>query len=401
MARWLPLRGLGRQVTVGLVMAVALLSVLTGIANIGQQTIGGPLAAFVPPAIQRTAGFTGALTGFLMITSALGLRRGLRAAWYSTAVLLPVTALQGLLQSSPLSLPLVALSVLAMPNLLANRRLFDREVELSASELAAAAAILGALVYGTVGAYALREDFAGLSNLTDAFYYTLVTASTVGYGDVTPLTPEARLFGMSVVVVGTASFAVALGTLLGPAIEARFTKALGRMTDSQLELLESHLLVLGRGELTDVIIEELGDREYLVVTTDAEWAGSAGDRGVNVLVDDPADEEVLERAGIDEARAVVVATNDDAEDALAVLTARQLNPAIRIVAAVTNRENVEKFRRAGADAVISPASIGGHLLVESALGDDDVEAVARQLVDDADEVGGVGPAAGPDSDASD
>ena len=82
-------------------MVVAVLSVATGILKITQQSIGGPLATVVPPSVQATVGFTGALTGFLMIGSALGLRRGLRAAWYSTVVLLPVTAAQGLLQSSP------------------------------------------------------------------------------------------------------------------------------------------------------------------------------------------------------------------------------------------------------------------------------------------------------------
>ena len=360
----------------------AVLSVATGVLRITQDSIAGPLATVVPPSVQATVGFTGALTGFLMIASALGLRRGLRAAWYSTVVLLPVTAVQGLLQSSPLSLPLVLLSVLAIPNVLAHRGRFDNQLDLSQSQLAAITAIVGAQVYGTVGTYALRDDFANVATPVDAFYYTLVTASTVGYGDATPLSQAAKLFGMSVLVVGTASFAIALGTLFGPAIEARFQRALGRMTESQLELLEDHVLVLGHGELTDVILEELAETAFLVVTPDGEWANAMGDRPVDVLVADPSDEESLQRARIDEARAVLVATNDDAQDALAVLTARHLNPSVTIVAAATNRENVEKLRRAGADTVISPATIGGHLLVESAFGRGDTEEIARQIVEE-------------------
>ncbi|MFB6353925.1 MAG: NAD-binding protein [Halobacteriales archaeon] len=383
--------GPGLRLTVGLTMAVAVLSVATGVLRITQQSIAGPLATVIPPAVQETVGFTGALTGFLMMASALGLRRGLRAAWYSTVVLLPVTAVQGVLQWSPISIPLVLLSAIDLPAVLAHRRRFDRRLDLSPAQQAAAAAILGAQVYGTVGTYALRGQFGNVHTLVDAFYYTIVTASTVGYGDAIPQTQLAKLFGMSVLVVGTASFAVALGTLIGPAIEARLQRALGRMTDSELELLDDHLLVLGRGDLTDVVVEELGDVEYLVVTTDADWAGTVGDRGVDVLVGDPADEETLRRAQLADARGVLVATNDDAEDALVVLTVRQLNPEVRIVAAATNRENVEKLRRAGADVVISPATIGGHLLVESALGGEGVERLARDLVEGDETASNSGP----------
>ena len=382
---------LGLRLTLGLTMAVAVLSVVTGIIRIGQTGVAGPLATFIPPGVQETVGFTGALTGFLMMASVLALRRGLRVGWYSTLVLLPVTALQGLLQLSPFSIPLVVLSAVAFPNVLAHGRRFDREIDLTQSQLAALAAIVGAQTYGTIGTFALREEFGNVETLVDAFYFTLVTASTVGYGDVTPR-PEseiAKLFAMSVLIVGTASFAIALGTLFGPAIEARFERALGRMSESQLELLDDHLLILGRGDLTDVILEELGDdTEYLVVTTDQDWATGMQERGATVLVGDPSDEATLHRAKIEDATAVVVATNQDAEDALAVLTARQLNPGVTIVAAATNRENVEKLRRAGADTVISPATIGGHLLIESALGKQDVEDVAREIAGGDEEAGG-------------
>lgn len=375
--------GLGLRITITLTMLVAVLSVLTGIVKIGQSIVVGPLAPFIPVWIERTVGFTGALTGFLMMASALGLRRGLRMAWYSTIILLPMTALQGILQSSPLSLPLIVLSILALPNVLAHRRRFDRTINLSTSQIAAAVAILGSQVYGTMGAYALRDQFTGMATLVDAFYYTIVTASTVGYGDITPVTQMARLFGMSVLIVGTASFAIALGTLLGPAIEARFERALGRMTETQLEFLEDHILILGYGDLTEIILEELRDEteRFLVITPDSEWAAVMSERDVDVFVADASDEESLRRAQIDDARAILVATNNDAEDALAVLTARQLNPNVTIVAAATNRENVEKLRRAGADTVISPATIGGHLLVESAMGRAGAEDAARRIVE--------------------
>ncbi|GGN93220.1 MULTISPECIES: NAD-binding protein [Haloarcula] len=372
---------LGTRATILLPTLVAVLSFATGVANI-TAPISGILGTTVPESLQQAAGFTGALTGFSLLLSVLGLRRRLRIAWYVTVVLLPVSALQGVVQSSPLSLPLVVLSLVSLPTVLLNRRRFDRKLDLSTTQLAAGAALLGAQVYGTVGTWALREEFVNVETLTDAFYYTLVTASTVGYGDVTPVSERATLFGMSVVVLGTASFAIALGSLLGPALEKRFAEVLGNMTDAQLDLLENHVVVLGYGDLTEPILEELVDAtDFVVITPDSETAARLQQRDIAVLTADPSDEEPLRRAGIEDARAAVAATNDDAQDALAILTAHSLNPDLNIVAAATERENIEKLRRAGASTVISPALIGGHLLVQSALGREGMENIADHLLD--------------------
>jgi len=361
-------RTVSGHLAVALTSVVAVLSIATGIANIGTEAVLGPIAAIVPPTIQQTAGFSGTLTGFVMLISAYGLRRGLRVAWVSAAILLPLTAVQGLIQSSPLSLPLVILSVLALPTLLATRSRFDRDLSLTTAQIASGLALVGVLIYGTVGAFALRNRFRGLETLLDAFYFTIVTASTVGYGDVTPVTQTARLFATSIVVVGTASFAVALGALLGP------------VDQTNLDLLEGHVIVLGYGELTEQILAELHDEaDVVVVVDDPDRVSELVGEDHDAVAADPSDEAALDRIGIDAARAVVAATEDDAQDALAVLTARQLNPSIRIVAAATNHENVRKLERAGADTVISPTVIGGHLVAESAMGRDDGTRVAEHI----------------------
>ena len=386
---------LGVRAVLLLPTLVAVLSFMTGVANISAGTVSGPLAPYLPAAVERTVGFTGALTGFLLLFAVSGLRRRYRAGWHATSLLLPLTAVQGLLQGIvtvpylgielPVSIPLIVLSMLALPAVLVNRSVFDRPVDLSTTQQAAIAALVGGQIYITAGTYALRDQFGGVRTLTDALYFAIVTSSTVGYGDISPdpQSQAARLFAMSVVVIGTSSFALALGSVLGPAIQSRITKALGTMTESQLDLLEDHVLVLGYGDLSEPILEELdGVVDFVVVTPDADDAARLQQRDIPVLTADPSDEEPLHRAGIERAQAVMAATNDDAQDALAILTARQLNPAVRIVAAATDRENVPKLRRAGADAVISPAAIGGHLLVESALGGEDSETLADRILHD-------------------
>ncbi|MFC6722035.1 NAD-binding protein [Halobacteriaceae archaeon SHR40] len=361
----------GARLTVLLPSLVAVLSLVTGITNMTVGvTIGGPLADIIPDVVREAAGFTGALTGFVLLLSTWSLRHRHRFGLYATLTLLPITALQGLIQASAYSLPLVVLSLLSMPGLVYHRNRFDRPVSLSTTQISALVALSGTMAYGTVGTYALREEFTEVNTVADAFYYTIVTASTVGYGDLTPLSQQARVFSITVVVLGTASFAVALGSVLGPAIEARFARALGTMTDTDYDLLEDHIVILGYGDLTEPLLEELADeREFVIVTPNNELAVRLRNREYKVIVGDPSDDEPLQQAGVERASAIVCATENDAEDAFAILTARELSPDARIIAAATARGNVQKLRRAGANTVFSPAVIGGQLLGRSARGE--------------------------------
>ncbi|SFR54779.1 NAD-binding protein [Halogeometricum limi] len=375
----------GARASMVLTSLVGVLSVVTGIANI-TVTIDAPefvlFGVTLPGYVQQVAAFTGTLTGFVLLLTAFGLRRRLRVAWYANMLLVPITAAQGLLQSNEQSLPLVGLSAVAFVVVGVNYRAFDREVELTTTQIGALAALAGAQAYGTVGAFALRDEFGSVDTLLDAFYFSLVTGSTVGYGDITPQSAVGRLFTLSVLLVTVSAFAVVLGVVFTPLIEARLSKALGRMTEEQLDLLENHVLVLGHGDLTEPILEELtGKSDVLILTGNEERTRRLSERGFTVLTADPSDEDSQHRARVESARAVVVATNNDAEDALAILTARQLNPEVTIVAAATQRENVNKLKRAGADTVISPATLGAHFLAESALGSTGVEELERRLME--------------------
>jgi voltage-gated potassium channel len=173
---------------------------------------------------------------------------------------------------------------------------------------------------------------------------------------------------MSVVVIGTASFAIALGTLLGPVLQARFAKALGRMSKGDLEFFDDHVLILGDSDIVRAILDDIrGAGDVLVVSPDRE---AVRELGVDALTADPSDEHSLQKAGVERARTAIVATEDDAADALTILTVRQLNPDIRILAVATNRENMTKLERAGANSVISPAVIAAKQLVQSTLAPD-------------------------------
>jgi len=364
----------GSKAAVLLTGVTAVFAFVAGLSHLSQGgvTPTGPFAGALPPGTADVVPLASIVVGFLLAGLAVGLRSRYRLAWYG--VLACVTALLGIpLVTGAASDAVPALvGVVGATLAVVKRSGFDRRVELTAFQTTALLAFVAVQVYGTVGTYAMREHFVGVDTVTDAFYYIVVTGTTVGYGDATPTTQVTKLFTLSIIVLGTGAFTVATGSLIVPALESRISSAFGTMTASELTLLEDHVLVLGNGELTEPLLDELdATTDVVVVTPDADAASALDERDVNVLTADPTDEGPLLDARIDAARGVVVATDDDARDALAVVAARQANPDVRIVAAATDQKHADKLEAVGADAVISPAVIGGRLLGRSVLGDED------------------------------
>jgi voltage-gated potassium channel len=327
-----------------------------------EVVVDGPLAAVIPMA-EPLARFGGVLLAFPLSIAAFGLRRRKRIAWLLAAAVLPVLLLLPFLTGRPTEIPLLMLVIVTYPLLLWNRGEFRDTLDLSSLQIASLSAIIGVGLYGTIGAYGLREQFLELNTWGDAFYYVIVTIATVGYGDITPVTAEAKLFSLSVILFGTGAFTIAVGALIGPAIESRMAAAFGTMTASELSLLEDHVVVLGYGDVTESFLDRFGDEaDIVVITPDSTDTSELTDRGVEVLTDDPTDEKALEDARVDDARAVAAAGDDDAANVLAVLAARNVNPDVRIVALTNSETHVEKLRAVGADEIVDLRAVGGQLL---------------------------------------
>ncbi|SHG99793.1 NAD-binding protein [Halobaculum gomorrense] len=346
------------------------LAFVAGLSNLSQPSVplDGPLAAVVPAA-GTYAQFAGVLCAFALGPITLGLNRGKALAWYAALAVLPAVGVLPLVTLQPTDVPLLATVGLALPLLVWNRERFDESLDLSSLQIAALAAVLGVVVYGSVGSYGLQSEFTNLSSWSDAVYYVIVTIGTVGYGDITPLSARAKWFSLSVILFGTGAFTIAVSSLVAPAIESRMAAAFGNMSASELTLLEDHVLVLGYNDLTEPLLEELGDgTDVAVITDDGDAASHLEAEGVNVLTADPTDDAALHDANVGTARGVVVALTDDSEAVLAVVTARKANPDIRIVTAASDRQQADKLRHVGADEVISPTRIGGRLLGRTVLG---------------------------------
>ncbi|MFB6117218.1 NAD-binding protein [Halosegnis sp.] len=362
----------GGKPTVLLTGIATMLAFIAGLSNLSQTVIplDGPLASVLPEAA-AFARFGGVLFAFALGPVVVGLRRRKRLAWQAAVVLVPALALLPLTTFAATDVPLLAAVVATTPLLVYNRTAFDQPIDLSPLQIAALSAIVGVVLYGTMGAYGLRTQFLGLNTWGDAVYYVIVTVATVGYGDITPTTPVARWFSLSIILFGTGAFTVSVGALIGPAIESRMAAAFGNMTASELTLLEDHVAVLGYDDLTEPLLDQLDDdTERVVVTSDSDTAAALESEGINVLTGDPTNESVLRDARVGTARGVAVGSGDDAQDILTVLAVRNVAPDVRVVAAATDLQHVEKFREVGADEVINLRAVGGRLLGESVLADE-------------------------------
>ncbi len=339
---------------------------VTGLPHLSQNdlTLEGPLTPVVPVA-PGSVQFIAVLLAFVLAVMTVGLNRRKRVAWYGVLLILPLIGALALITFQSTDLPLLVLAVVSLVQLVRRRHRFDRRLNLSALQIGTLALIGAVLAYATVGSYVLREQFANIDTWGDAIYYVIITIATVGYGDVTPVTTQARWFSLSVILLGTGAFTVAIGTFFVPLIEKRMAAAVGTMTPD-LTLLKDHVLILGYGEMTDSMVQTIdvvADRNiHLVVITQDTKTASALDDEVDVLVDYPTDTDVLRAASIDTARGVVVATEDDAEDILSIIAVRQANPDVRVVAAATEHHHVDKLEAVGADEVISPMVIAGRQL---------------------------------------
>jgi voltage-gated potassium channel len=225
--------------------------------------------------------------------------------------------------------------------------------------------LLLALVYGTVG-YQVLEGFTPLN----AFYMTVITLTTIGFGEIEPLSPTGRMFTITLVVFGV----VVVFDLI-----ARFTTLLasGRLSRSierramqrQISRLSDHFVICAFGRVGRAATRELvgNGAEVVVVEVQEALESLLIEADVPYLIGDPSEESVLEEAGIRRARALLCAVDSDVVNVYITLSARALNPGLFIIARASRPESVEKLRRAGADRVVSPYAVSGVRMASQAL----------------------------------
>jgi voltage-gated potassium channel len=221
--------------------------------------------------------------------------------------------------------------------------------------------ILSIILIGTFG-FMIVEGW----RLLDSLYMTIVTVSTVGFGEVHELSDAGKMFTAFLIVTsfGTFTYAVsAVTTYIIGGEYVRYYKELKNMRN--LEKLSGHTIVCGYGRVGKQAAHDLRfyKKNYVIIERDAEIALSEGD-DENIFNEvfvkgEATDDKILVRAGVKKAAALITALPKDADNLFVVLSARELNPKLKIISRASSYSTMRKLRIAGADNVIMPDTVGG------------------------------------------
>ena len=221
------------------------------------------------------------------------------------------------------------------------------------------------LAYGTAG-YVLIEGWSP----GDAAYMTVTTISTVGYGEVHPLTPAGRAFTVTLIVAGVGTMLYAFGVFAEMLSTGYFGDVRRRRrVENRLQRLRDHFIVCGYGRIGTRIVSELDQQgaSWVVVDNNPDALARLETEERLHIAGDASSETVLRAAGIDRARCLICAVDSDEKAVYITLAARALNPKLYLIARAGQPESIRRLELAGSDRVISPYGMAGHRMAELAL----------------------------------
>jgi len=237
----------------------------------------------------------------------------------------------------------------------------DRTVYLVIGIIAFVLMLLG----GTIG-YMVIEGWP----LTDALYMTVITLSTVGYGEVQGLSPTGRIFTIIVIIIGVGFVFYLAGSVIQFMMEGRIREILGRRKlEKKIRVQKGHYIICGYGRVGSSVCEALGSKplDIVVIERDPARIDLLNERNILHVPGEATDEKSLISAGVQRARGLVAALKTDSDNVYVILSARQLNPELFIMARAGEKRSEKKLLAAGANKVICPYRMGAHRMAQTIL----------------------------------
>ena len=224
---------------------------------------------------------------------------------------------------------------------------------------------LAAVILAGAAGYRITEGW----NWGDSLWMVLITISTIGYGEVSPLSPAGRLVTVLIVGGGLIVVQLTIQRVLGLKDSGYFRRLREFRIHRMLESLHDHVILCGYGRIGQEIAAQLQRDQVplVVIETDADRRDVAEFNGLRVLQADATLDETLLDAGLERCLSLVAALPTDAANLYVVLSARGLQPSCRLIARANSDEAATKLRLAGASAVVSPYVAGGRVMAASAM----------------------------------
>ncbi len=232
--------------------------------------------------------------------------------------------------------------------------------------VATAAILLLALFFGGTAGYVLIEGWS----ISESLYMTVITLTTVGFGEVRPLSAAGQHFTILFLVISVATVGFSISTVIAYLFEGQIGFAMReRRMEKKLGRMKDHYIVCGAGDVGREVVHEFrrSGTPFLVVERDPEHSELADEEDVLFVAGDASEEAILSHARIEQAAGLVAVLPSDADNVFVTLTARQMQPDLVIIAKGTDENATAKLRRAGANRVITPAKIAGRRIASSIL----------------------------------
>ena len=204
----------------------------------------------------------------------------------------------------------------------------------------------------------------------DALYMTVITVTTIGFGEVFPLSEAGRIFTIVLAFAGVGVIFFVASEFARVVIEGDIERLLGLRKDLKMVgKLDRHIIVCGYGRMGRAVAEVFRQRgtPFVVIDDEFETCQELQSAGIPFVQGDASHQEALKAAGIERAATIIVCLPDDAHGVFTVLLARQLNPGLTIIARAVEERAEERLRMAGADRIINPYRIGGMRLAYTAI----------------------------------
>ncbi len=210
-----------------------------------------------------------------------------------------------------------------------------------------------------ISGFMLIENY----NFIDAVYMSIITLSTVGFGEVTPLSDNGKIFTSLLIFLSVATYGYAITVITSYIIEGEFRMYFKHLrVNNEIQKLSNHVVVCGYGRNGKQACQQLasGNFKFVVIENNPQLIQQfREDENILFVEGNATEDAILEQAGIKNAKGLITTLPDDANNVFVALTARELNPTMKIISRASSDNAESKLKRAGADNVIMPDKIGG------------------------------------------